>query len=146
MISAVVSQTTTGKLASSPVEILILVALLSVLPGALLAMTGFTRILIVLGFVRNALGTPQMPPTQILVGLAFFLSLFVMSADLSAVNKDAIAPYRAGEITQKQAITRGLEPLRTFMFKQTRDRTSRCSSTSRTRRQPQTRADVPTRC
>ena len=139
-----VSQTTANHLASSPIEVLILVALLSVLPGALLAMTGFTRILIVLGFVRNALGTPQMPPTQILVGLAFFLSLFVMSPTLSAVNKAAINPYRQGTITQQQAITRGLEPIRTFMFKQTRDSDLSLFLNLAHEKTPKTRADVPT--
>jgi flagellar biosynthesis protein FliP len=139
-----VSQATANHLASSPIEVLILVALLSVLPGALLAMTGFTRILIVLGFVRNALGTPQMPPTQILVGLAFFLSLFVMSPTLSAVNKDAINPYRHGTITQQQAITRGLEPIRTFMFKQTRDSDLSLFLNLAHEKTPKTRADVPT--
>ena len=139
-----VSQSTANHLTSSPIEVLILVALLSVLPGALLAMTGFTRILIVLGFVRNALGTPQMPPTQILVGLAFFLSLFVMSPTLSKVNHDAINPYRQGTITQQQAITRGLEPIRTFMFKQTRDSDLSLFLSLAHEKTPKTRADVPT--
>ena len=106
--------------ATTPVQLLILISLLSILPGALLAMTGFTRILIVLGFMRNALGTPTMPPNQVLAGIALFLSLFVMSPTLTKVNDVAIKPYRAGQLTEEQAIQRGLEPMRTWMFKQTR--------------------------
>src|SRR5206468_7590377 len=104
----------------TPVQLLVLITLISLLPGALLATTGFTRILIVLGFVRNALGTPTMPPNQVLVGIAFFLSLFVMSPTLTKVNNQAIKPYRAGKISQEAALERGLEPVRTLMFKQTR--------------------------
>jgi flagellar biosynthetic protein FliP len=106
--------------------------------------TGFTRILIVLGFVRNALGTPTMPPNQILVGIAFFLSLFVMSPTLSQVNEQAIEPYRAKEITQEQALERGLEPIRTFMFKQTRDSDLALFVRLSGEERPKTRADVPT--
>ena len=130
--------------AVTPLQLLILVALISVLPGALLAMTGFTRILIVLAFVRNALGTPTMPPNQVLVGIAFFLALFTMSPTLSAVNEAAIKPYRAGQISEEQALERGLEPIRTFMFEQTR--TSDLALFLRVAKEdrPRTRADVPT--
>src|SRR2546421_12879164 len=122
---SLVSATTTGidkalTGASTPMQLLLLLTLVGLLPGILLTVTGFTRILIVLGFVRNALGTPTMPPNQVLVGIAFFLSLFVMSPTLTKVNDDAIKPYRAGTINQQQAMERGLEPVRTFMFKQTR--------------------------
>ncbi len=79
---------------SAPVQLLLLLTLVTLLPGILLTVTGFTRILIVLGFVRNALGTPQSPPNQVLVGIALFLTLFVMSPTLSAMNKDALQPYQ----------------------------------------------------
>ncbi len=133
-----------GAGAVTPLQLLILVALISVLPGALLAMTGFTRILIVLAFVRNALGTPTMPPNQILVGIAFFLALFTMTPTLSAVNEAAIKPYRAGHISEEEAIQRGLEPVRRFMFEQTR--TSDLALFLRVAKEdrPRTRADVPT--
>jgi len=129
---------------STPVQLLVLISLISILPGALLAMTGFTRILIVLGFVRNAIGTPQIPPNQIVVGIAFFLSLFVMSPTLKQVNDAAIAPYRAHHITEKQALDRGLEPIRTFMFKQTRTSDLALFVRLAHERRPKTRADVPT--
>lgn len=142
MILSATTQTSFGV--STPVQLLLLMALLSVLPGLLLVATGFTRILIVLGFVRNALGTQSMPPNQILVGIALFLSLFVMTPTIRAVDKVAIEPYRAHQITQHQAIVRGLEPLRTFMFKQTRDADLALFLKLAHAKRPQTRADVPT--
>jgi flagellar biosynthetic protein FliP len=129
---------------STPVQLLIVMTLLSILPGALLAVTGFTRILIVLGFVRNALGTPTMPPTQILVGIATFLSLFVMTPTLRQTNDVAIRPYREHHITQHQAIVRGLEPIRKFMFKQTRDSDLALFIKLSHGKRPRTRADVAT--
>jgi flagellar biosynthesis protein FliP len=128
----------------TPVQLLVLITLISLLPGALLATTGFTRILIVLGFVRNALGTPTMPPNQVLVGIAFFLSLFVMSPTLTKVNNQAIKPYRAGKISQEAALERGLEPVRTFMFKQTRTSDLALFVRLAHEKRPKTRADVPT--
>src|ERR671938_950788 len=91
---------------STPLQLLLLLTLVTVLPGLLLSVTGFTRILIVLGFVRNALGTPTMPPNQVLVGIAFFLTLFVMSPTIKQVNDVAVKPWRADKITQAQAIER----------------------------------------
>ncbi len=137
-------QALTPTSSSSALQLLILIAVVSVLPGALLAMTGFTRILIVLGFVRNALGTPQMPPNQILVGIALFMSLFVMSPTLVKVNSQALDPYRAGKIDEKQALKRGLEPVRTFMFKQTRDSDLALFLKLSKAEAPRTRADVKT--
>jgi flagellar biosynthetic protein FliP len=131
--------------ATTPVQLLVLITLISLLPGALLAMTGFTRILIVLGFVRNALGTPTMPPNQLLVGIALFLSMFVMGPTLTKVNDSAIKPYRAGTISESQALERGLEPMRTFMFKQTRSADLGLFLKLAHEQQPKTRADVPTR-
>lgn len=130
--------------AVTPLQILVLVALISILPGVLLAMTGFTRILIVLAFVRNALGTPTLPPNQLLVGIAFFLALFTMSPTLSKVNEVAIQPYRAGKISEEQALERGLEPVRTFMFKQTRASDLALFLRIAKEDRPRTRADVPT--
>ena len=136
--------TTQSLGASTPVQLLVVLTLLSILPGALLAVTGFTRILIVLGFTRNALGTPTMPPNQVLVGIATFLSLFVMTPTLRHTNDLAIKPYRAHKISQKQAIVRGLEPIRTFMFKQTRDSDLAMFIKLSHGKRPKTRADVPT--
>jgi len=129
---------------STPVELLVVLTLVTILPGMLMVTTGFTRILIVLGFVRNALGTPTMPPNQILVGIAFFLSLFVMSPTIEKVNEQAVKPFRAGTISQSEAIERGLEPIRTFMFNQTRDADLALFVDLAGEERPRTRADVPT--
>src|SRR5690348_17322272 len=110
-----------SKAVSAPVQIFLLLTLLAVLPGALLMLTGFTRILIVLGFVRSAMGTPTTPPTQVLVGMSLILTAFVMAPTFKEVNTLAIQPYQHNEISLSDAIDRGQEPLRTFMFKQTRD-------------------------
>jgi flagellar biosynthesis protein FliP len=133
---------TTGV--STPVQLLVLLTLITVLPGVLFAVTGFTRILIVLGFVRNALGTPTAPPNQILVGIAFFLTLFVMSPTLHQVEHQAVKPYMHHSITQKQALLRAEEPLRTFMFKQTRTTDLALFVNLSHGKRPRTRADVPT--
>jgi flagellar biosynthetic protein FliP len=128
----------------TPVQLLMLLTLVTLLPGLLLSVTGFTRILIVLGFVRNALGTQSMPPNQVLAGIAFFLTLFVMSPTLTKVNNDAIKPWRAHKISQSVAIERAQEPLRTFMFKQTRDSDLGLFVKLAKLPRPKTRADVPT--
>ena len=100
--------------------ILGLLTLLTVAPSILVMMTGFTRILIVLSFVRNALGTQNMPPNQVLVGFALFLSLFVMAPTLRQVNHQALQPYLAHKIEAKQALLRAEIPIKRFMLKQTR--------------------------
>lgn len=133
---------TTGT--SSSIQTMLLLGLMALLPGALLVMTSFTRILIVLGFVRNALGTQSIPPNQVLIGVALFLSLFVMAPTLHKVDKAAVEPYRAHKIDGHQAIIRGLDPMRTFMFKQTRDADLALFIRLSHGKRPRTRADVPT--
>jgi flagellar biosynthetic protein FliP len=129
---------------SAPVQLLLLLSLVTLLPGILLTVTGFTRILIVLGFVRNALGTPQSPPNQVLVGIAFFLTVFVMAPTLTQIKKDAIDPLSKHKISMTQAIDRGQEPLRDFMFRQTRPKDIELFLELSHAKQPKTRADVPT--
>ena len=133
-----------GKGASTSVQILLLLTLMSILPGALLMLTGFTRILIVLGFLRNALGTPTTPPNQVLVGISLFLALFVMAPTLKATNEIAVQPYLHKDISLQQAIQRGQEPFREFMFKQTRDSDLALFVKMADLPQPKTRADIPT--
>jgi flagellar biosynthesis protein FliP len=129
---------------SASIQTMLLLGLLALLPGLLLVMTSFTRILIVLGFVRNALGTQSIPPTQVLVDISLFLSLFVMAPTLHQVDKVAVEPYRAHKIDGHQAIIRGVEPVRTFMFKQTRDKDLALFLRLSHSKRPKTRADVPT--
>ena len=126
------------------VQLLILIAGITLIPALLFCVTGFTRILIVLGFIRSGLGTPTSPPNQVLVGIALFLTLFVMAPTFNAVKKDAIDPMQKGEITQAQAFKRGQEPLREFMFKQTRTKDLALFVSLAKMDRPKTRADIPT--
>jgi len=129
---------------SNPVEIMLLLGGIALLPGVLMVMTPFTRILIVLGFTRNALGTQTSPPNQVLVGIALFLSLFVMAPTLHKIDDMAIKPYQAHKISGRVAIEQGLQPLRTFMFKQTRNSDLELFINLSHGKRPRTRADVPT--
>lgn len=103
-------------------EILLVFTILTLAPSILIMMTSFTRIIIVLSFIRNALGTQQMPPNQVLIGIALFLTFFIMSPIGTQINDNAVQPYIAGEISQEEAIDKAMEPLRDFMFRQTREK------------------------
>jgi flagellar biosynthetic protein FliP len=105
---------------SLPVQTLLLMTSLSFLPAALLMMTGFTRIIIVLSLLRQALGTQTAPPNQVMVGLALFLTLFVMGPVFDKIYTDAYLPLQENQITTTQALERGVAPLKSFMLKQTR--------------------------
>jgi flagellar biosynthesis protein FliP len=130
---------------SNALQILLLIGGLSIIPAILFTVTGFTRILIVLGFIRQALGTQNTPPNQVLVGIALFLTLFVMAPTISAIKKDAYEPLVHKQINTTQALERGQEPLRQFMFKQTRSQDlSLFISLAKLKAQPKTRAQVPT--
>jgi len=130
---------------SNALQILLLIGGISLLPAILFTVTGFTRILIVLGFIRNALGTQNTPPNQVLVGIALFLTLFVMAPTISAIKKDAYEPLVHHQINTAQALQRGEEPLRAFMFKQTRTQDlSLFINLAKLKTQPRTRAQVPT--
>lgn len=103
---------------SATLQMLLMLTVLSLAPSILIMVTSFTRIIIVLHFTRSALGTQTTPPNQILIGLALFLTFFIMSPTLSEVNTTALQPYSRGEITQEEAISAGLKPIREFMFEQ----------------------------
>ncbi|MFV9509846.1 flagellar type III secretion system pore protein FliP [Tepidibacillus sp. LV47] len=103
-------------------QILLLLTVLSLAPAILILMTSFTRIVIVLSFVRNALATQQMPPNQVIIGLALFLTLFVMGPTFNEVNQNAIQPYMNGKINQQQFIEEAAKPFKHFMIKQTREK------------------------
>lgn len=107
---------------SVAVQIVILMTLLTVAPSIVLLMTSFTRIVIVLGFVRTALGVPSAPSNQIIVGLALFLSLFLMGPVIDRINAEAVQPYFAGKITSVEALDKASVPMKEFMLKQTRTR------------------------
>lgn len=100
-------------------QLLVLLTVLSLAPSIILMMTSFTRISIVMSFVRTGLGLQQTPPNQVLVGLSLFLTLFVMMPVATQINEQAFKPYTAGTITQEQAFDNAMSPLKTFMLKQT---------------------------
>jgi flagellar biosynthetic protein FliP len=109
-----------GTSYSVPIQTLLFFTALSFLPAVLLLMTAFTRIVIVLSLLRQALGTQAAPPNQVIIGLSLFLTFFVMAPTFDAVYERAYAPYAAGTMTAEAALKEGVQPLRTFMLKQTR--------------------------
>jgi flagellar biosynthetic protein FliP len=110
-----------GQSYSLTLQLLALMTAITLLPSILLMMTAFTRIIIVLAILRQALGAGQSPPNQILVGLALFLTLFVMSPVVERINNEAVQPYMAGTIETMDALQKGVVPLKKFMLEQTRE-------------------------
>ena len=106
---------------ATTLQMLFILTIISLAPSILIMVTSFTRILVVLHFVRSAMGTQTTPPNQILIGLALFLTLFIMSPTLTRINDEAIKPLSAGEITGEEAIDAAIDPLREFMFGETRN-------------------------
>lgn len=107
-----------GTIAGS-LRILLILTGIALAPILIILLTSFTRILIVLHFTRSALNTQTAPPNQVLIGIALFLTYFIMSPIINEINETAIKPFEAGEITQEEALEIGMEPLREFMFEQT---------------------------
>lgn len=107
---------------ATSIQILFLLTILSLAPAILIMMTSFTRIVIVLSFLRNAIATQQTPPTQVLIGLALFLTFFTMAPIATEVNENAIQPFLQEEISQEEAVSIGMEPIREFMIRQTREK------------------------
>ncbi|CAM2893928.1 flagellar type III secretion system pore protein FliP [Paenibacillus sediminis] len=113
---------TGDKPSTSSLSIILLITVISVAPACLVLMTSFTRIVIVLSFVRSALGTNQTPPNQVLVGLALFLTLFIMTPTFTNINQVAIQPYIKGDISQSAALEKASVPMKKFMFSHTREK------------------------
>lgn len=129
---------------SNAVQILLLVGGLTLVPAILFTVTGFSRILIVLGFIRSAIGTNSAPPNQVLVGIALFLTIFVMSPTINAIKTDAVEPLKANEISTTVALERAEVPLREFMFRQTPPKDIALFVNLSHAKEPHTRAEVPT--
>ena len=110
-----------GQSWSLPVETLVFLTLLTFIPAILLLMTSFTRIVIVLGLLRNALGTQSAPPNQVILGIALFMTLFIMSPVFDKIYEDAYVPYSENQITMQQGLNKATQPLREFMLNQTRE-------------------------
>ncbi|KRU43272.1 flagellar type III secretion system pore protein FliP [Clostridium sporogenes] len=104
------------------IKLLIMLTVLTLLPSFIVMMTSFVRTIVVFGFLRNAMGTQQSPPNQVMIGLALFLTLFIMRPVYTEINTKDIQPYMKNKITQEQAVEIGAKPLRQFMLKQTRQK------------------------
>lgn len=128
---------------STAVQLLLILTVLSVAPAILLLTTCFTRIVVVLSFVRNALGTQQMPPNQVLVGLALFMTFFIMGPTLAKVNETAVQPYLQGQVSQQQALAAAAIPMKEFMAKQTRQKDLALFLQYTKAEQPKTVQEIP---
>lgn len=119
--SATLINTQDPQNVGTAIQLLLLITVLSLAPAVLIMVTSFTRIIVVLSLVRNAIGIPQLPPNQVLIGMGLFLTAFVMAPAIKTINNEAVQPYLNGTITQQEAFDRGEAPLRSFMLKQTRE-------------------------
>src|SRR5580698_9653319 len=129
---------------SNAVQILLLVGGLTLVPAILFTVTGFSRILIVLGFIRTAVGTTTAPPNQVLVGIALFLTIFVMAPTVGAIKREAVEPLESHQISTTVALERAEQPLREFMFRQTRVEDIALFVNLDHAKTPHKRAEVPT--
>lgn len=142
-ISLQVEDAQEGGDAAVSLQIIFLLTILSLAPSILIMMTSFTRIVVVLSFLRTAIGTQQMPPNQLLIGLSLFITFFVMSPVWDRVNDEAIQPLVADEIPYKVALDRGMEPIREFMLKQTRQKDMALFVRMAQIPQPRNRSEIP---
>jgi flagellar biosynthesis protein FliP len=129
---------------SNAVQILLLIGGLTLVPAILFTVTGFSRILIVLGFIRTAIGTTNAPPNQVMVGIALFLTIFVMAPTIGAIKKIAVQPLEAHKISTTTALHRAEVPMRQFMFRNTRPQDIQLFISLAHDKEPKTRAQVPT--
>ncbi len=128
----------------STIKIILMLTVLTLAPAILILMTSFTRIIVVFSFLRQALGTQQMPPNQLLIGLSLFLTFFIMGPAFSEINEKALKPYLSSELSQSAALDEAAKPLRQFMFNQTREEDLMLFLKMSKVDSPRTRADVPT--
>jgi flagellar biosynthetic protein FliP len=133
-----------GAEPTTAVQIVILLTLLAMAPALVIMLTSFSRIIIVLSFLRTAMGTQQMPPNQVLVGLTLFLTFFIMAPVGGQINREALQPYLSRQLSQETALERALQPLREFMFKQTRERDLALMVHLARMERPKDRSAVPT--
>jgi flagellar biosynthetic protein FliP len=143
-VSVQVGTAETPQEVNTTLQVFFLITVLAIAPALLVLLTCFTRIVIVLGFLRQALATQQMPPNQVLVGLALFLTFFIMAPVGRQVNDTALQPYLSGEIDQRVAVTSALAPVRDFMFRQTREKELQLFARIAEIERPRNRDDIPT--
>jgi len=130
---------------STALQIVLLLTVLTLAPSILVMMTSFIRIAVVLSFLRQAIGTNQMPPNQIIIALALILTFFIMAPVANKAYDEGLKPYLAGEISQDQAFDKGMEPIRTFMLKQVREKDLALFVNLSGLEQPKNKDDIPTR-
>lgn len=138
-----VDEAQSPKQISTALQVLLLITVLSLAPSILLMTTCFTRIVIVLGFIRQAMGTQNMPPTQIILGLSLFLSFFIMSPTLNKINEEALQPYLQEKISQDVAFRKGVVPLREFMLSQVREEELTLLAEITMKEEPAVADDIP---
>jgi flagellar biosynthetic protein FliP len=143
-ISIGVEQAKDAKDLSVTLQILILMTVLTLAPAIIIMLTSFVRIIVVFSFLRNAIGTNQMPPNQLLVGLALILTAFVMAPTITKINETALQPYMKGELSQKLAYDTGIQPVREFMLKQVREKDLALFVSLSNIAKPKTPDDIPT--
>ncbi|MBN1537983.1 MAG: flagellar type III secretion system pore protein FliP [Anaerolineales bacterium] len=129
---------------SSGVELLVLLTVLSIAPSILVLCTSFTRIVIVLSLLRSAIGSPQIPPNQVLVGLSLIMTFFIMSPVYNEINDQAFKPFKNGQISQTVAFEKAAQPVREFMFTQTRNKDLELFIKMSDSAQPEALDDIPT--
>ncbi|WP_062197867.1 flagellar type III secretion system pore protein FliP [Massilibacterium senegalense] len=128
---------------ATTIQILVLLTVLSLAPAMLVLMTSFTRIVVVLSFVRTSLATQQMPPNQVLIGLALFLTFFIMGPTFSEVNEQALKPYLNNEISQEEMYDKASKPMKEFMAKHTRQKDLQLFLNYSGAKQPESIEDIP---
>lgn len=139
-----VGTATKGEDVSVTLQILLLMTILSLAPSIIIMTTSYLRIIIIFHFLKSALGTQQMPPSQLLAGIALFITFFIMAPTWSKVNDLALQPLMDNKITVKEAYDKGIEPIREFMFRNTRDEDMELFIGLSQMPRPKNRNDVPT--
>lgn len=126
------------------IQLLLILTVLSLAPAILIMTTSFVRIMVVLSFTRTAIGTNQLPPNQVMIGLALFLTFFTMAPAWTKVNNTAFQPFLKGQITQEEAFEKASLPIREFMFKQTRTKDLQLFIQASNMKRPKNKSDIPT--
>lgn len=139
-----VTEATTPEEISTGLQILFLLTILSVAPAILLMTTAFTRIVIVLGFIRQAMGTQNTPPNQIIIGMALFLTFFIMAPAINKINNDALQPFMNNQIGQQQALENAVNVMRDFMFTQVQEEELQLFIDITDEEQPEDKNDIST--
>ncbi len=141
-----IREATTPRDVALSLQILFLLTILTLAPSLIIMMTSFTRVVIVLDFVKRALSLQQMPPNQVIVGLSIFLTVFIMAPTFTQINENALQPYMKGKINNEVFFERAMNPLRDFMFRQTREKDIALFINMAKLEKPKNRSEVPSYC